>query len=616
MSHFHDVARTAGRRARARALWAIAGLAAGAAMSAQSASAQSGGNALGSGTALQKRLGQSGGGASAQVAPGAARPTIANQARLNNAIVTGEVGGGRQFRGSVGYSGALDFRGRTGSDDLFRFQRDSFASGLAARGVSGIDGLQQQMGLSTNALPSALANSTVLQRESAGVSGASLAPTRAGDSAIGINPATLQSGSLRSLSRFTTNDASDPWTFAPRGGAQGDGSQGIGASSLRGVYALPPAPVPGALASGRGPIAGARPTTPATTPARPGAIESGRLSSAAEPAPEGGKVESESTYQRLVKQLEEGRVGNARQAPPTPESKAEAKEADAKEAGAPAGWVRPPEEPAKMGEPGAPEPAPALPRPPGVEAAPGEAPTATDQNRDEPETFKQRLDRLRETLMRAGAETDRDDGSGDQDDENADDEARGAKPDKESVKKETADLLGGVRPRVATFIDPTTDPTALQRNMLAGQEALAKNKWFDAEESFTKAMLARPDDPMPAIARMHAQLGAGMFLSAAINARTVFRAHPELAAAEYDSALLPRAERLKAVLESLREAATRDDAHGRDAGLLLAYLGRQTGSAEDVETGLAAVERIEARLGVTPDPLIGALRALWQAGGR
>lgn len=615
MSQFHHVARTAGRGARARALRSIAGLAAGAAMFAQSAAAQSGGNALGSGTALQKRLGQSGGGASAQVAPGATRPSIANQARLNNAIVTGEVGGGRQFRGSVGYSGALDFRGRTGSDDLFRFQRDSFASGLAARGVSGIDGLQQQMGLSTNALPSALANSTVLQRESAGVSGASLAPTRAGQSAIGINPATLQSGSLRSLSRFATNDASDAVTFAPRAGAQGEGSQGIGASSLRGVYALPPAPVPGALVPDRGPIAGARQTTPASTPARPGAIESGKLSSAAEPAPEGGKVETESTYQRLVKQLEEGRMGNARPAPPTLESKAEAKEAEAKEAGSPAGWVRPPEAPAKMGEQGAEEPAPALPRPPGIEGAPGEAPTATDQKRDEPETFKQRLDRLRDTLMRAGAESDRGDAP-DDDDKNADDDAGNAKPDKETVKKEAADLLGTVRPRVATFIDPTTDPTALQRNMLAGQEALAKNKWFDAEESFTKAMLARPDDPMPAIARMHAQLGAGMFLSAAINARAVFRAHPELAAAEYDAALLPRAERLKAVLESLREATTRDDAHGRDAGLLLAYLGRQTGSAEDVETGLAAVERIEARLGMTPDPLIGALRALWQAGGR
>ena len=47
-----------------------------------------------------------------------------------NLLVTGNVAGGRGFRGSVGYTADTDFRGQTGSDDTFNFEADSAYSNI------------------------------------------------------------------------------------------------------------------------------------------------------------------------------------------------------------------------------------------------------------------------------------------------------------------------------------------------------------------------------------------------------------------------------------------------------------------------------------------------------
>lgn len=575
-------------------------------------------DAVAQGSALQRNVGGPPAATRSKITNSALRSSVGAQNRLNNAVVTGNVGGGRQFRGSVGYSGDLDFRGATGSDDLFRFQRDSFGSGLAAQGVRGIGGLQDAMGLSTNALPSSIAGSTILQRESAGVNATSLGGSGSrlsgGGGGGGINPSTFRSGGLRSLSKNTSDAVAEPVTFAPRAGQGGTQTTGVGVSALRGLYALTPPtfPAPGAAPASSTPSLR---TSPAMAPpTRPGAVESQRVSAAAAPAPVTGKIEADSSYQRLLAQLEAGRMGNARAvttvqpAQGVPENKP--------------GWVRPPEKPNGPNDPDVKPDAAAsttqnpLGTPPGVDRrGAGPQPQAVE---DADLPFAERLDRLRDRLMRGGKASDEADNGAKgsaptsaETDEADDEKDAGSKDDHDAVRRDAKDLFGAERPKVQRFIDPTTDPTALDRHMLAGQTALAKDKWFDAEESFTKAILARPTDPMPAVGRVHAQIGAGMFLSAAINARALFRAHPELAAAQYDTTLLPRATRLEKVYESLRDAASRDDAFGRDCGLLLAYLGWQTGSHADVEAGLGAVDRIENHLEIPPDPLIAALRALW-----
>ena len=74
-------------------------------------------DALGSGDALDNNLRVGSGGFNA--------PRRVPDFRARNMLVTGNVPGGRGFRGTVGYTAPGDFRGLTGSDTLFRFRADS-----------------------------------------------------------------------------------------------------------------------------------------------------------------------------------------------------------------------------------------------------------------------------------------------------------------------------------------------------------------------------------------------------------------------------------------------------------------------------------------------------------
>lgn len=592
-------------------------------------------SALGSGRGLDKNLQRAGppGGAA-----GPGRASAADSNRLNNAIVTGDVSGGRQFRGSLGYSAETDFRGRTGSDDIFNFQRNSFSSGLAAQGVRGIEGL-------TNTLtPGSAAGGVVqLRRATSGATASDISSDPAQAMRFGVNPASLApTGSLRSTSRYLTDRASEPLVFQPL--ASSADQTRLGVSSLLGIYSM--APRTGATAPQSAAAAGADtfpglPTipgvSPGTTPAanvssstmssqRPGETDSTKVSSEAEPSPQSTRVEPQSTYQRLVEQLEKGRMGDAR-APSALEAKGEQDDEEGKPKST---WTRPPEEaanppapgtnPPTQGQtaPGLTPPAPGSTGDPNAPGAPGE-PEDPSKASGKAQTFEEKLQALRQQLVRdvegaargqrkapntASLELDKEKAK------EAKDEAAmrevGA-----AVRRDARDLFGEQRPMITRFVDPEKDPGAFDRHLLRAQELLAEGKWFDAEELFTKAMVVRTDDPLPAVGRTHAQLGAGMFLSAATNLRAILRDRPELATVKYDAALLPREARLAVVLDSLRDAATRNNAHGRDAGLLLAYLGFQSGNAGDIQAGLDAIERVEDHLEMARDPLSAMLRELW-----
>jgi len=98
-----------------------AGLVLGAALVA--AAPSSGQDALGGGSALDGGLLD---GAS-RYNPAAPAPNY----RGRNLLVTGNVAGGRGFRGTVGYTAEFDFRGETGADDLFRERANSAFSAVS-----------------------------------------------------------------------------------------------------------------------------------------------------------------------------------------------------------------------------------------------------------------------------------------------------------------------------------------------------------------------------------------------------------------------------------------------------------------------------------------------------
>lgn len=155
----------------------------------------------------------------------------------------------------------------------------------------------------------------------------------------------------------------------------------------------------------------------------------------------------------------------------------------------------------------------------------------------------------------------------------------------------------------------------------AGQQFMSQERYFDAEDRFSRALAAKFRDPTAQAGRINAQLGAGMFLSASMNLREMIIGNPEVAGVRYDPSLLPPAERLKEVIEVFR-TRLRDAENAnplarslgeRESGFLLAYIGFQIGDEAVVKDGLAAVARMPADS--EDDKLAGRmehyLRAVW-----
>lgn len=130
-------------------------------------------------------------------------------------------------------------------------------------------------------------------------------------------------------------------------------------------------------------------------------------------------------------------------------------------------------------------------------------------------------------------------------------------------------------------------PSAYAAQMAQAEGLLRSGRYFDAEGAFTRALALQPGDPLASVGRIHAQIGAGMYLSAAVNLRKLFEDHPELVGVRYSPDLLPRPDRLDAVAVQLRELAAGETDRPRMVGGLLAYLGYQRGTRDDLEHGLA-----------------------------
>jgi len=131
-------------------------------------------------------------------------------------------------------------------------------------------------------------------------------------------------------------------------------------------------------------------------------------------------------------------------------------------------------------------------------------------------------------------------------------------------------------------------------HMDAGQKLSVAGRYFDAEERYAKALSAKPGDPTAQIARVHAQAMAGMFVSAAMNLRTLIQQHPEAAALSFDESLVPHAGRTVDVKNQCRDVIKRvasgtSDRFTRDTGLVLAYLGFLTDDREARIDGLWAL---------------------------
>src|SRR5688500_14322903 len=113
--------------------------------------------------------------------------------------------------------------------------------------------------------------------------------------------------------------------------------------------------------------------------------------------------------------------------------------------------------------------------------------------------------------------------------------------------------------------------------MAAGQDLLARQQFFAAEDRFLRALGNVPGDVRASVGRIHAPLGAGPSAAAALNLRTRSGNPPDAIPRRYEATLLPGPTRRTTIVAQLRERLGGESSMKREAGLLLAYLGYQGG---------------------------------------
>lgn len=486
--------------------------------------------------------------------------SVMTEMRLRNAIVTGNAGGGRSFRGDVGYTAPFDFRGTVAGDDTFEFRRDSFYSAFGAAGVRNADALSYQFSRATGRRPGQPGFGITLER-APGASSASLrrqGPAIVGDAAV--YGATNVRGGLRSTASYTLTRSQAPRVLGIVQDSEDSPGRAITASGLRGIRTTPVADFSAA-------------------PERPEQAEpAGRTNrldlSADERAPEGERISNrvDTAHDALMRQIRERNA---------------AFEAEAEE-------DQPP-----------------------VEA-----------------DWERRLRELQQQLIRPtdpnapaepGAATD-----GETEGEAGEDEERRTEPAGVRFDPQTLQLLRAGDEPIASFVgEGDTETDAYVRNLRAGEELLAEGRYFDAEERFSNALEVVEADPTALVARLHAQLGGGLLLSASINLRELALNAPEVVAARYDRKLLPEQARLASLMRLLMEytglterpvgATPPDPLVQREAGLLMAYIGHQTGEPRLVRDGLLAFEqelnqrRREGNPNLPDEALAELLQGIWLA---
>ncbi len=150
------------------------------------------------------------------------------------------------------------------------------------------------------------------------------------------------------------------------------------------------------------------------------------------------------------------------------------------------------------------------------------------------------------------------------------------------------------------------DPTRFNELVAAAERSLAAGEYFWAERRFARALRFTPGHPLATAGLAHAQIGAGLYVSAALGLRSLLADHPEMIDVRYAPSLLPNRVRLDLAARTVRE---RLEAEARDRPLrafLLAYIGHQTEDRALVAEGLDVLARV-----APDDPMLPVLRAVW-----
>jgi len=506
--------------------------------------------ALGDGTAHDASL-------STQGRLNSSRPSFATELQFRNSIATGNAPGGLSFRGDIGYRAAGEFTGTLGSDSLFAFRRDSLYSGLAGMGIRGTEAVQYQFALTTGATPprDLMGNLSVSRDYGA------LTSRRSGSNTsdpISINPEVRDLDPRgRSLSTYSSAERDDGSLLGTlRSSASYISTSGLQPLLLNvygeGIERLPY----GVTASNLRGVT----TVPMYTNAM--AFQK-----------EDGEAANTDQFRSSITDLANEQMQRAR-------AMTEERSSD----------------PNRTQDPGA------------VDSA---------------DWFTNRMKEIREELYGVpAADTtaeqpeagDGSTGTDNQPDDSLtekinnleikyDDEGNPIESDALDISPRLLDILRGDAKPVNKFVNQEiSSDDVYGEHIRTGERLIAAERYFDAEERFTRALAIRPGDLTSQVGRIHAQIGAGMVLSASVNLQAILTDYPQLSGTRYSEKLLPSKARTAALIEGLRiragvtkvnDGILHEDTRIRlSSGLLLAYLGYQSLDEQAVADGLGVVSEV------------------------
>jgi len=180
-----------------------------------------------------------------------------------------------------------------------------------------------------------------------------------------------------------------------------------------------------------------------------------------------------------------------------------------------------------------------------------------------------------------------------------------AEPNQPAATTPAAGSRSSAAPR-ATMVEALTydRDAAISERLRQAENDLGSGRYFDAEQKYRLILLSQPELSVARVGLIHAQLGAGLIRTASHNLKALLERHPEFVATRYHARLLPSPQRLTWVREQLEQLVAQGDKER--PGIMIAYLGYQTQQPKLVEYGLGLAR--EAKPG---DPLVQTLNASW-----
>jgi len=149
------------------------------------------------------------------------------------------------------------------------------------------------------------------------------------------------------------------------------------------------------------------------------------------------------------------------------------------------------------------------------------------------------------------------------------------------------------------------DDSRFHELVATAEQALRQGEFFLAERRFDRALRFNPGNPLATAGMAHAQIGSGLYLSAALTIRTLLTNNPEMIDVRYDAALIPARSRLESAITSARERIEKKQDVALHA-FLIAYVGRLLDDTSLMREGLDQV-----RKAAPGDPLEKLVRAVW-----